>query len=142
MTKQHNLSPFPTLTQAFRAIALGLTIELASNLTASAGSPNLRFDFESGNLQGWEVVTGAFYQPVRKLANQNPRLGGQFYLTTEGPSLELDNSPNRYGGGGIIESPVFIVHGSEAKFLARGIGGRNVAVKRIRPKISCTSRTY
>lgn len=85
---------------------------------------NLRFDFETGDLQGWKVIEGSFEALVNDRSFFHHTLGaarynkqGKHFLTT----LE------RAGGGrgndqqtGIVESPVFTLRGDRASFLVGG----------------------
>lgn len=85
---------------------------------------DLRFDFETGDLQGWKVVEGRFEALVNDRSHFHHTLGaarynkqGKHFLTT----LE------RAGGGrgndqqtGIVESPEFTLRGDRASFLVGG----------------------
>jgi hypothetical protein len=84
---------------------------------------NLRFDFESGDLQGWRVVEGAFSQPVSS-ALSLPRWQkdpfdrqGKFHLST----IALkDDSGVSDAQVGVIESPRFRLTGDRIAFLIGG----------------------
>lgn len=86
----------------------------------------LRFDFETGDLQGWRVVDGSFESLLTDRANFHHMLDqapynkqGKYFLST----LE-----RRSGGRGndsqtgIVESPEFTITGDAASFLIGGGG--------------------
>ena len=84
----------------------GLLLSTILALSACALAERIVYDFESGDLQGWQVTRGAFGRPVTDLAKEhntgNPYTkGGTYFVST----LETaDNRPNdRYTG--LIESP-------------------------------------
>lgn len=80
----------------------------------------LRFDFETGDLQGWQVVEGKFSRLVndRKMFRNRPTVEfnkqGQFFLDT----YEQGGDPQT----GVVVSPVFILTGPELSFLVGGGG--------------------
>jgi hypothetical protein len=85
---------------------------------------DLRFDFESGDLQGWKVVEGELETPIVDLASpyrtgEKINKQGKFFLSTLGPSAEKAADANLV----IIQSPVFELTGAKISFLAGG--GRN-----------------
>ncbi|MBI5095020.1 MAG: glucosylceramidase [Candidatus Hydrogenedentes bacterium] len=90
----------------------------------------LRFDFESGDLQGWAVVSGKFDKIIadrewrRNTPNVRYNQQGKYYLNT------LEKSGDGYDDAmtGVIESPVFIVGGPTISFL---IGGGSRASTRV-----------
>ena len=93
---------------------------------AAPAQDELRFDFETGDLQGWKVVEGKFdflvcnkktfrYVPTEKCNKQ-----GEYFLTT----LELANGSGDGKMIGVVESPVFELTGPEMTFLVGG--GKNV----------------
>jgi hypothetical protein len=81
----------------------------------------IRFDFETGDLQGWKVVEGGFARTVTDRAayhNGGPYASrqGRFHLSTvEGPN-NSSADPQR----GVIESPVFLLEGPGISFLIGG----------------------
>tara|TARA_B110000438_G_C15734360_1_gene615653 strand:- start:211 stop:1278 length:1068 start_codon:yes stop_codon:yes gene_type:complete len=84
---------------------------------------NLRFDFESGDLQGWRMIEGAFGQPVSSASSlprwQKAPFGrqGKFHLST----IALkDDSGVSDAQVGIIESPRFRLTGDRIAFLIGG----------------------
>ncbi|MDY0166550.1 MAG: hypothetical protein RBS80_08395 [Thermoguttaceae bacterium] len=94
---------------------------LAAPATAPAGE--VRFDFESGDLQGWQVVDGEFSKLLgdRKFEFHNNTVPysneGKHYLTT----LErADSDRPDDGPTGAVESPVFVVTGPKASMLVGG----------------------
>jgi hypothetical protein len=80
-----------------------------------------RFDFETGGLQGWKVVEGAFERPVTDLSKEHNTgrpytNGGKWFLST----LEnKDNRPNDRQTG-VIESPTVRLTGPEVTFKIGG----------------------
>ncbi len=83
---------------------------------------NLRFSFESGELEDWELVEGSFGQSVtsqaslvRKAAQTFARHGA-YHLSTL--MVEADNVSDKQVG--VLESPVFKLEGGQAAFLVAG----------------------
>lgn len=92
---------------------------------AAAADDMVRFDFETGDLQGWQVVEGQFDyvvsdrpvfhnryadQPGNKYNKQ-----GRYYLST------VEQQPGKSSNDrmtGVIESPVFVLMGPEMSMLA------------------------
>ena len=84
--------------------------------------PVVRFDFESGDLQGWQVVEGGFGKIVtdRATFHNRPKVKynkqGKYYLST----VEMpDDRPNDRMTG-IVESPVFVLAGPKMSFRISG----------------------
>ena len=95
------------------------------------GKPGvLKFDFESGDLQGWKVVSGNLGQPVSAKADFRNRRSsmnkeGKFYLN----SLETNSSGGWSDGQtGIIESPVFELKSAEMTMLIGGGQGKGTYI--------------
>jgi len=80
---------------------------------ASSAQAALHFDFETGDLQGWAVVDGAFGKLIcdRAMSRNTPGMAypkqGQWYLTT----TELEDGGFDDGMTGVVESPVFTLRG-------------------------------
>jgi hypothetical protein len=100
---------------------------LGGNDSLQAAEQKLvRFDFEDGDPQGWEVVDG-FIDPdagmkglVRKRQNRNDELG-QFSLATDALQRshgEWTKPWKRWAG--VVESPVFVISGDAAEFWLGG----------------------
>ena len=75
------------------------------------------YDFETGDLQGWQVTKGAFARPVTDLAKEHNTgkpytKGGTWFLST------LENKDNRPNDGqtGLIESPTIRLTGPTITF--------------------------
>ena len=85
------------------------------------------FDFETGDLQGWRVVSGAFQRPVTDLAKEHNTgkpytKGGKYFLST----LETrENRPDDRQKG-VIESPLVRLTGPKVSFKIGG--GRSASV--------------
>ncbi len=102
---------------------VALTVVAAGVGSASAVEGEmLRFDFETGDLQGWEMVEGNF---DRILCNREFEFHhevkytkqGDYYLST----LERKNSERPDDGPmGVIESPVFVITGPKASMRIGG----------------------
>ena len=89
----------------------------------------LRFDFESGGLQGWKVVEGRLERPVVDLASpyrtgEKINKQGKWFLSTLGESAERAADANQ----AVIQSPVFELTGSKMSFLAGGGRGETTRV--------------
>lgn len=84
----------------------------------------LRFDFESGDLQGWRIVEGRFDRLVcaKEMFRNEPHVTcnkqGRYFLTT----LELANGHGDDKMTGVVESPVFVLNGPNMTML---VGGGN-----------------
>jgi len=80
---------------------------------ASSAQAALHFDFETGDLQGWAVVDGAFGKLVcdRAMSRNTPGMAypkqGLWYFTT----TELEDGGFDDGMTGVVESPVFALRG-------------------------------
>ncbi len=91
-------------------------------LAATAAEPAaVRFDFESGDLQGWRVVEGDFDQLVSNRATFHHgtvpyNKQGTFHLTT----LDTGAGTPDDAFTGVVESPVFILRGPAVSFLVGG----------------------
>ncbi|MBN1819027.1 MAG: hypothetical protein JW828_16830 [Sedimentisphaerales bacterium] len=98
-----------------------------SLLSLARGGEEVRFDFESGDLQGWRIVEGQFGKVITDRAvfhnTSDPyNKQGQWFLST----LEReDNRPND-GFVGIIESPLFTIEGNHASLLVGGGGNTDI----------------
>ena len=85
---------------------------------------DLRFDFETGDLQGWRVVDGSFEVLVNDRARFH-HLGGGAKYNKQGRHF-LSTLERKAGGKGkdaqtgIIESPVFALRGPRMSFLIGG----------------------
>ncbi|HEY3323962.1 MAG TPA: hypothetical protein VGP72_26150 [Planctomycetota bacterium] len=86
----------------------------------------LHFDFETGDLQGWKVVEGAFDKLISDRAAFHNRYTednrynkqGKFYLST----VEGQDGSSKDHMVGIVESPVFVLSSPGMSFL---LGGGN-----------------
>ena len=90
----------------------------------------VRFDFESGDLQGWQIVEGGFGKIVtdRATFHNRPKVRynkqGKYYLST----VEMpDDRPNDRMTG-VVESPVFLLTGAKMTFRISGGGHRDTYV--------------
>jgi hypothetical protein len=91
-------------------------------LHASVVAGEVRFDFETGDLQGWKVVEGKFDRLISDVAffHNQPDVQynkqGIYYLNT----LELSNGGRTDAMTGVLESPVFTLSGGIVSFLVGG----------------------
>ena len=92
-------------------------------LAGPAAGQQVCFDFESGDLQGWQVVEGSFDYLVSDRAryhNPPPRpynKQGKYYLSTV---EQQPGKPSNDRFTGMVESPVFVLAGPEMTFLVGG----------------------
>ena len=113
-----------------RVLFLALVCALAASFGPLARSAEpapaggvVRFDFETGDLQGWKVVEGHFARTVTDRAEYHNKGAyasrqGQWHLSTvEGPG-DVSADPQT----GVLESPVFVLQAPTMSFL---IGGGN-----------------
>jgi len=85
-------------------------------LAAAAGEGSVRFDFETGGLQGWRVVEGEFGKLVCEPRDVRGN-EGKLLLTTLQREKESQKSD---GMTGVIESPVFVL---QAPDISLRVGG-------------------
>ena len=100
-----------------------LAASLVAGLSTAVLAESVRFDFESGDLQGWRVAEGAFAQPVTDRSDYH---NGGRYETRQG-KYHLSTVEGIKGVSadyqlGVIESPVFVLQEPKISFL---IGGGN-----------------
>ena len=110
-------------------VGTGVRVALAAGFVACAvtahgdGREMVRFDFETGDLQGWRVVDGGFGnflcdRPVFHHTGEKYNKQGTYFLST----LEnKDNKPDDQFTG-VVESPVFVLAGPDLSFLVGGGG--------------------
>jgi hypothetical protein len=99
-------------------------IALSWLVAARAGEDVVRFDFESGDLQGWLVIEGQFDYLVSDRAvyhNQYPdqpgnayNKQGKYYLSTV---EQKPGMPSNDRMTGVVESPVFVLTGPDMTML-------------------------
>ncbi len=83
---------------------------------------NLRFSFESGEMEGWELVEGDLSQPVTALPSLLSRPNEPFarhggrHLST----LAFANGSVSDKQAGVLQSPTFTLEGDRVAFLAAG----------------------
>jgi hypothetical protein len=92
-----------------------------AEVTAPPQAGQIRFDFETGDLQGWKVVEGQFARTVTDRADYHnggryASRQGKFHLST----VEGANDSSADVQRGVIESPVFLLDGPEISFLLSG----------------------
>ena len=89
---------------------------------AAAEPDRVRFDFESGDMQGWRIVEGRFDDIVsdRRFYHNHPAVEynkqGKFYLST----VEQKDGPSNDRMTGVVVSPVFVPAGAEMSLLICG----------------------
>jgi len=97
---------------------------LTAVISAATAEDVVQFDFETGDLQGWQIVEGQFDRVVSDRArfhNQYPdqpgntyNKEGQYYLSTV---EQQPGKPSNDRMTGIVESPVFVLTGPEMSML-------------------------
>jgi len=113
-----------------------LRFVLAALAAAGCVAAEVRFDFESGDLQGWRVVEGGFGRVVSdrdKEHHSGARYTkeGRYFLST----LEsADGQRPDDGFTGVIESPVVMLGGPEVTLLVGGGKGADVYVALCTPE--------
>ena len=93
----------------------------AAAFNGTCAAAQVRFDFETGDLQGWKVVEGAFERPVTNLSKEHNTgkpytNGGKWFLST----LENRNNHPDDKQTGVIESPTVRLTGPEVTFKIGG----------------------
>ncbi len=103
--------------------ALAGVLLVTRPLAAAPAGPGaaIRFDFETGDLQGWRVTEGAFGKFVCDRAvfhntGQPYNKQGRYFLST----LEQTDARPSDGFTGIAQSPVFVLMGPQVSFLVGG----------------------
>jgi hypothetical protein len=112
-------------------VCLGAPVPAAETASQLA---EVRFDFETGDLEPWRVVEGWFEHPVSSremFHNVYPEIPqnrynhqGRFYLST----VERKSGPSNDEMTGVMESPVFVLAGPSMSFLVGGGQAENVYV--------------
>jgi hypothetical protein len=108
-----------------RWLGLWLGVLCAASLSAAP----VRFDFESGDLQGWRVVEGSFGKLVCDravfwgTAGVLPKQGKWFLSTLETPDNRVSDAYL-----GVVESPVFTLTAPTMTMLVGGGSGERVYV--------------
>ncbi|MCC6446345.1 MAG: glucosylceramidase [Armatimonadetes bacterium] len=98
----------------------GLLLLLPASRAKAAGE--IRFDFEDGTMQGWEVMDGKFEKLAcdRATYHNEPAVPynkqGRYFLSTLERADGGVNDPQT----GVIESPVFVLQGPLITFLVGG----------------------
>ena len=99
---------------------------LAVTATAARADDAVRFDFETGDLQGWKVVDGQFdyvvsdrarfhnTYPDRAFDNNKYNKQGKYYLSTV---EQQPGMPSNDRMTGVVESPVFVLAGPKMTML-------------------------
>ena len=90
-------------------------------MSLSVMAERIVYDFETGDLQGWQVTKGAFARPVTDLAKEHNTgkpytKGGTYFVST------LENADNRPNDGqtGLIESQTIRLTGPTITFKIGG----------------------
>ena len=105
------------------AAVVALVATFSAIASGGAADGRASFGFESGDLQGWRVVSGAFDRPVCDLAKEHntgkpyTKEGSWFLTTLETKGVRTDRQT------GVIESPLVRLSGPEVTF--RVGGGRS-----------------
>jgi len=99
-------------------------------VAATTSAAEIRFDFESGDLQGWQIVNGSFGKLVTDRANEHHASKpytkeGKWFLST----LEShDGKAPDDNFIGVVESPVVILSAPEISMKVGGGKGKDVYV--------------
>ena len=100
---------------------LAITLAAPGLFLRASAAADIRFDFETGDLQGWKVVEGRFERPVTNRANYH---NGSAYASRQGKwhlsTVEGVNDTSADPQMGVIESPVFVLQGPAMSFLIGG----------------------
>src|SRR5512137_1764812 len=106
--------------RSLRAFVL-LVLVTHVSVADAAAQEAVRFDFETGDLQGWKVVEGQFDYLISDRAeyhNAYPEKKynkqGRYYLSTV---EQRPGQPSNDRMTGVVESPVFVLTGPELSML-------------------------
>ncbi len=115
----------PATAERRRRLAGDRASDWLSGGTANQPADALHWDFETGDLQGWRVVSGSFkYLISNRVWNRNipgeyaSKQGNWFLGTLELPDNAYDDTQT-----GVINSPVFTLRSGVISFLIGGGGG-------------------
>jgi hypothetical protein len=119
LPRHHQAARIAMLAGALAAVGSGW----GAGIAAAPAAGQVRFDFETGDLQGWKVVEGWFENPVSDRAvfhNAYPEIPqnrynkqGRFHLST----VERKTGSSNDQMTGVIESPVFVLEDPAISFL-------------------------
>jgi len=116
--------------EKFGFLLFTLCISLLLATTSLAQSGKIHFDFETGDLQGWKVISGSFGSLITERSECRNRPGeklnkqGRYFLSTiEKPDGSYDDSFT-----GRLISPVFKLKGPKITLLVGGGGHPNTYV--------------
>ncbi len=102
--------------------AYGSDCACEGSICSQTTDGSLRFDFETGCMQGWQIMEGTLDSPVtsiemtRNQPSQKRNKQGIFYLNT----VELQDGGYDDKMTGVIESPVFTLKSRQVSFLIGG----------------------
>ena len=101
-----------------------LAVLLVVCASSTADEQQFGFDFETGDLQGWHVVTGYFDKPLTEIDRYYHASGskkqGRYFFSTTAQKVPWGNDQMT----GVAESPVFVLTGPRMSLL---VGGGNHA---------------
>ncbi len=112
--------------RTFRRVIIWLAVALSGNAIAAAVEEHVHFDFESGDLQAWQVVEGRFDDlvsdrsrfhntyPDREFDNNTYNKQGKYHLSTV---EQQPGQPSNDAMTGVAESPVFVLSGPSMSML-------------------------
>ncbi len=115
-------------------LAVVVSVSAGRCLASDEGEGVVRFDFETGDLQGWDVVEGQFDYLVSDRAefhNRYPGVSnrynkeGEYYLSTV---EQQPGKPSADRMTGVVESPVFVLCDGAMTFLMGGGKGEDTYV--------------
>ena len=112
------------MTRFLPLVALALLAGVCVHPRPAHAADEVRFDFESGDLDGWKVLEGGFASLISErevfhnaLAERYNKQGRYFLSTLEKPDGSADDTQV-----GVVQSPTFTLTGPKMSFL---IGGGN-----------------
>ncbi len=120
----------PATVERRRRMAGDRNPEWLAGGTANKPANALVWDFETGDLQGWRVVSGSFRHLIsnrvwnRNVAGEYTNKQGNWFLGT----LELPDNAYDDTQTGVVNSPVFTLRNRQLSFLVGGGGGMNTYV--------------
>ena len=112
------------MSSIFRILLPNVAILLVACGASASDEQQVRFDFETGDLQGWRIVAGYFDRPLTEIDRYYHASGskkqGRYFFSTTAQKVPWGNDQMT----GVAESPVFVLTGPRMSLL---VGGGNHA---------------
>ena len=119
------------ISPVFSVLLANVAILLVACGARASDEQRVRFDFETGDLQGWHVVAGYFDRPLTEIDRyyhaSGSRKQGRYFFSTTAQKVPWGNDQMT----GVAESPVFALTGPRISLLVGG-GARSTGARYFR----------